>query len=80
MLALIASATDRELAKYVEFLKAENQILRARIPGQIHTTANERQKLIKLGKGIGRAPDEMYFGNGNDVAEKLEVKRQTVLL
>ncbi|WP_296457090.1 hypothetical protein [Rubinisphaera sp.] len=49
LLALIASATDRELAKYVEYLKAENQILRARIPGQIHTTAGERQKLIKLG-------------------------------
>ncbi len=53
--ALIASATDRELAKYVEYLKAENKILRARIPGQIHTTAGERQKLIKLGKRIGRA-------------------------
>ncbi|WP_296455562.1 hypothetical protein [Rubinisphaera sp.] len=36
LLALIASTTDRELAKYVEYLKAENQILRARIPGQIH--------------------------------------------
>ncbi|HBN78187.1 MAG TPA: hypothetical protein DD473_20730 [Planctomycetaceae bacterium] len=59
LLALIASATDRELAKYVEYLKAENQILRARIPGQIHTTANERQKLIKLGKGIGRAIEEL---------------------
>ena len=59
LLALIASATDRELAKYVEYLKAENQILRARIPGQIHTTAGERQKLIKLGKGIGRAIEEL---------------------
>jgi len=38
LLALIASATDRELAKYVEYLKAENKILRARIPGQIHFT------------------------------------------
>ncbi len=57
--ALIASATDRELAKYVEYLKAENKILRARIPGQIHTTAGERQKLIKLGKRIGRAIEEL---------------------
>jgi len=31
LLALIASATDRELAKYVEYLKAKNQILRTRI-------------------------------------------------
>ena len=59
LLALIASATDRELAKYVEYLKAENKILRARIPGQIHTTAGERQTLIKLGKGIGRAIEEL---------------------
>lgn len=38
LLTLIASATDRELAKYVEFLKQENKILRSRIPGQIHTS------------------------------------------
>ena len=42
LLALIASATDNELAKYVEYLKNENKILRARIPGQIHTTYEER--------------------------------------
>ena len=35
LLALIASATSNELAKYIEFLKEENQILRARILGQI---------------------------------------------
>ena len=34
LLALIASATNNELAKYVEYLKAENKILRARIPGR----------------------------------------------
>lgn len=37
LLALIASVTDRELARYVEFLKEENKILRSRVPGQIHT-------------------------------------------
>ena len=30
LLALIASATDKELAKYVEYLKHENKIQRAR--------------------------------------------------
>lgn len=35
LLALIALATISELAKYVEYLKEENKILRARIPGQI---------------------------------------------
>ena len=45
LLALIASATDRELAKYVQFLKEENKILRARVPGQIHTRPAERERL-----------------------------------
>lgn len=55
LLALIASGTDKELAKYVEFLKEENKILRARIPGPIHTKPEERQRLLKLGKALGRA-------------------------
>ena len=38
-LALIATATDRELAEYLDYLKEENKILRARLPGtQVHTT------------------------------------------
>ncbi len=37
LLALIASGTDRELAKYVQFLKEENKILRSRIKGEVHT-------------------------------------------
>ena len=59
LLALIASAADNELAKYVEYLKHENKILRARIPGQIHTTYQERQTLMKYGKVIGRAIEEL---------------------
>jgi len=45
LLALIASATNNELAKYVEYLKQENKILRARILGQIHTRRDERELL-----------------------------------
>ena len=59
LLALIASATNNELAKYVEYLKEENKILRARIPGQIHTRAAERERLLKFGKVIGRAIEEL---------------------
>ena len=59
MLALIASATNNELAKYIEYLKEENKILRARIPVQIHTTKTERERLIKFGKAIGRAIEEL---------------------
>ena len=59
LLALIASATDKELARYVEFLKEENKILRARIPGQVHTKPDERSRLIKFGKALGRAVEEL---------------------
>jgi hypothetical protein len=59
MLALIASVTDRELAKFVEYLKEENKILRARIPAQIHTKPSAREQLIKFGKGLGRAIEEL---------------------
>jgi len=59
LLALIASATDNQLAKYVEYLKHENKILRARLPKQVHTTAEERTTLLKFGKVIGRAIEEL---------------------
>lgn len=59
LLSLIASCTDRELAKYVQFLKEENKILRARIPGQVHTKPEERNRLIEFGKALGRAVEEL---------------------
>ncbi len=59
LLALIASATDRELAKFVEYLKEENRILRARIPGQIHTKPDERRRLIQFGKALGQSIEEL---------------------
>ncbi len=43
------------MSKYVQYLKEENKILRARIPGQIHTRPSERERLIKFGKALGRA-------------------------
>ena len=59
LLALIASATDRELAKYVEYLKQENKILRARIPGVMHTRPEEHERLLKYGMKVGRAIEEL---------------------
>jgi putative transposase len=59
LLALIASSTNNELAKHVEYLKEENKILRARISGQIHTKPAERERLLKLVKVIGRAIEEL---------------------
>ena len=57
LLALIASASNNELARYVEFLKEENKILRARVPGQIHTRTDERTRFVKLGKALGHPCD-----------------------
>jgi len=59
LLALIASATDSELAKYVQYLKEENKILRARAGGQVHTKPAERARLLKYGKVLGRAIEEL---------------------
>jgi hypothetical protein len=46
-------------AQYVQFLKEENKILRARGPGSIPTRPEERERLIKFGKTIGRAIEEL---------------------
>lgn len=59
LLSMIASASDSEMARYIEFLKEENKILRARVPGQIHTKPDERSRLVKLGKALGRAVEEL---------------------
>ena len=59
LLTLIATATDRLLAHHLESLKEENRILRARIPKQIHTTPEERGRLLKLGKRLGKDIDAL---------------------
>jgi hypothetical protein len=42
LLALIASATDKELAKYVVYLKHKNTLLRVRLPKHVDTSHEER--------------------------------------
>ena len=59
LLTLIASATDRELAKDVQFLKEENKILRSRLGTEVHTRPDERQRLLLFGKALGRAIEEL---------------------
>jgi putative transposase len=56
---LLAAATDRELARVVEYLKAENRILRAKLPGRVAVTARERARLVKLGTALGGALKEV---------------------
>ena len=55
LLTLLANATESQLAQYVEFLKAENRILRSKLPSKVICTPAERDRLVKLGKPLGAA-------------------------
>jgi hypothetical protein len=60
---MLAAATDRELARQVQYLKAENRILRDKLPQRITVTPQERQRLLKYGKPLGAAlPGRTVFG------------------
>jgi putative transposase len=59
LLLLLAKATDRALARHVQYLKAENQILRSKLPARIAVTPKERQRLIKFDKPIAKAIKEL---------------------
>src|SRR5262245_33081279 len=53
LFALLAATTDSKLRQMVEYLKAENAILRAKLPARITVTPGERARLVKLGTALG---------------------------
>ena len=53
LIMVLARAAESELARYVEYLKAENRILRSKLPKRVVWTPAERQRLVKLGKPPG---------------------------
>ena len=59
LLLMIANATDSELARHVQYLKVENQILREKLPKRITISMSERQRLLKYGKAVGSAIKEL---------------------
>ena len=59
LLLLVAKATEKQLAKYVEYLKAENRILRSKLPKRVKVSRSERERLVKLGKPLGTAIKEL---------------------
>jgi hypothetical protein len=50
---LITRFADKQLAKLVEYLLAENRILQSKLPQRIEVAPAERAKLVKLGKPLG---------------------------
>jgi putative transposase len=59
LLVVLSAATDRQLAKYVQFLKEVNRTLRGRLPKRLILTPQERRRLMKLGQPLGLAVREL---------------------
>ena len=59
LLLILLSATHDALAQQVQFLRAENRMLRERLPSQVRLTPGERRKLVRLGAPLGSALKEI---------------------
>jgi putative transposase len=54
LLYLLASSSESDLHRHLEFLKVENEMLRRRVPKKrIFLDDDERERLLKLGEAIG---------------------------
>jgi putative transposase len=56
---IIARSTQKELARQVSYLKAENQILRSRLPDRISLTQREKNRLVRFAKNLGSALNDL---------------------
>ena len=55
LILMLASLGKPELARHIQYLKAENEILRAKLPKRVDVTPLERRRLLRLGGKIGPA-------------------------
>ena len=56
---VIARSTQKELARQVSYMKAENPILRSRLPDRIRLTQREKNRLVRFAKNLGSALNEL---------------------
>src|SRR5262245_56467643 len=54
LLLYLSIASDRELARQVQFLMEQNRILREKLPNRITVTPQQRRRLLKFGRGLKR--------------------------
>ncbi len=59
LLLMIATSTQKELARHVRFLKVENQILRSKLSARVPVTAKEKNRQIRFAERLGRALDQL---------------------
>jgi putative transposase len=59
LMLVIARSTEKELVRQVSYLKAENQILRSRLPDKISLTEREKNRLVRFAKKLGSALNEL---------------------
>ena len=53
LLLLIARSTDSQMAAHLEFLKAENEMLRRRLPKKLNPSKEEWEILLSIGTRVG---------------------------
>lgn len=58
LLLALASATHKESARQVKFLKGQNEIVRGKLPKLITVTPKERNRLVRF----ARASDDRHSG------------------
>lgn len=59
LLRVLTGSSPSKLYQQVQFLEAENEVLRARIQGPIGVTARERYRLVRLARPLGSAVREL---------------------
>jgi putative transposase len=59
LMLVIAGSTQKQLARQVAYLKAENQLLRSRITQRIILTHREKCRLVRFAKHLGASLNEL---------------------